>query len=41
MFMAYKRKLELWTSALEGMGVDKKTIQGIVNAPKIPEHWRK
>lgn len=41
MFMARKRELELWFSAFEGMGLDKGKIEKIINAPDIPEHWKK
>lgn len=41
MFMARKRELETWMGALEGIGMDKKDLEKIINAPNIPEHWMK
>lgn len=41
MFMAYKRKIELWLGAFEDMGVDKDKLGEIVLTAEIPSHWRK
>ena len=41
MFLAYKRKLELWMGAFKEMGYDKDTIGEILLTADIPKHWKK
>lgn len=41
MFMAYKRKLDLWFEGLKEIGMDSDEIGRITLTAEIPKHWRK